>query len=127
MSLELKDLGLTFGSQFTPQVLTDLYSNYMEKIEMKPNKTLIDEELLRLPRVLSNTYHLWKSGANMLESLNKPTFYRHRKQLLEFGVDIKIPPVDVDVPNNVIPMMRVIEAAPVNNPKWAYDQGLIAV
>lgn len=127
MALELKDLGIKFGSQLTPSVLTGLYNDYLEKIEMKPNKLLIEEELQNLPRSVARTYDQWKQGVDIKASLPDRTYYRHRRSLMEIGVDISIPPLQVDVPNNVIPMMRVIEANPVQNPQWAYDKGLIAV
>ncbi len=28
--------------------------------------------------------------------------------------------------NNIVPLMRIIEAIPVINPVWAYERGLIA-
>ncbi len=38
--------------------------------------------------IVQSTYLLWKQGANIKEMLPKPTFYRHRKELLSFGIDI---------------------------------------
>ncbi|PHR16508.1 MAG: hypothetical protein COA38_21775 [Fluviicola sp.] len=127
MSLELSDLGLTLGKQFTPQKLSDLFNHYLGLIEMKPNVTLVDEQLLRLPRTVQGSYQLWRSGTNLKETLPRNTFYRHRKVLATYGVDISFPPVDGGIPNNVVPMMRVLEAKPVTNPQWAYDNKLIAV
>jgi len=127
MSLELKDLDLTLGKHLTPQKLSDLYNHYLGYIEMKPNVTLIDEELNKLPRTVQGTYQNWRSGANLKELLPRNTFYRHRNILLEHGVDISFPPVDGGIPNNVIPLMRVLEAKPVINPDWAYQNNLIAL
>jgi II/X family phage/plasmid replication protein len=127
MSLELSDLGLTLGKQFTPQKLSDLFNHYLGQVEMKPNVTLVDEQLSKLPRVAQGTYQLWRSGVNLKDTLPQNTFYRHRRILAEHGVDISFPPVDGGIPNNVVPMMRVLEAKPVTNPTWAYDNNLIAI
>ena len=53
-------------------------------------------------------------------------FYRYRKQLKEYDIDISILR-DVDKePSNVIPLIRVLEAVPAGIPDWAYEQGLVA-
>lgn len=126
MSLELKDLGLIQGKHFTKDKLIELYNSYMGKIEMKNNATLVDEQLIKLPRTLQATYQLWRQGADLKQILSVPTYYRHKNKLLEQGIDIIFPPAKKDAPNNVIPLMRVIEAVPVVTPQWAYERGLIA-
>jgi II/X family phage/plasmid replication protein len=127
MSLELKDLGITHGRHLSPDVLTGLYCKYLEKVQMKPNKTLLSSDLQKMPASLANTYRSWKEGTDIQSTLKPSTYYRHRSKLIEYGVDISIPPISVDIPNNVVPMLRVIEAKPVENPQWAYEKGLIAV
>jgi II/X family phage/plasmid replication protein len=99
----------------------------MEKVEMKPNKLLVDEEIDNLSGKVQNTYQKWKQGKNIKKDLPRNTFYRHRSELLKVGVDISIPPLEVDKPNNVVPMLRPLEAKPVEVPQWAYEHGLVAV
>lgn len=127
MALELKDLGITHGRHLSPDVLHGLYADYMGRVQMKPNKTLLPSDLQKLPSTVANTYRLWKEGFDVQSDLKSTTYYRHRSKLLDLGVDISIPPIDIDIPNNVVPMLRVIEAKPVENPHWAYEKGLIAV
>ena len=126
MSLELKDNCLTHGKHLTQSKLQTLFYEYLGRINMKNQATLIDEQLLKLPRILQSTYQLWRQGASMKDMLSKPTFYRHRKQLLEHGIDITFPPTNPEKQNNVVPLMRVIEATPVSIPAWAFDAGLVA-
>lgn len=64
-------------------------------------------------------------NACLKDILPQNTFYRHRRILLGFKVDIAVPPIDVES-SNVIPMWRVIEAIPVGTPQWAYEQNLVA-
>jgi len=124
-SKELEKLNLTHGHQFTPAVIGQLFNYYLGKIDMTTQATLLDDDLLKLPNSLRGTYQLWLQGVDIKNMLSKPTFYRHRKELLEKGIDIAVPPVDPKN-NNVIPLIRVIEAKPVENPRWAYEQNLIA-
>jgi II/X family phage/plasmid replication protein len=93
---------------------------------MKPNKLLVDDEIDKLSGKVQNTYRKWRAGKNIKKDLPQNTYYRHRRDLLNVGVDISIPPLEVDKPNNVVPMLRPLEAKPVENPQWAYEQGLIA-
>ena len=69
---------------------------------------------------------LWRQGADLRQLLSEPTYFRHRKKLLEYGVDISSMHLEPEH-NNVVPLMRIIEAVPVANPAWAYERGLIAV
>jgi len=126
MSQELKDSCLTHGYHLTKSKLISLFYEYLGRITMNNQATLIDEQLIKLPRILQSTYQLWRQGASLKDILSKPTFYRHRKQLLEQGIDITMPPTHPEKSNNVIPLMRVIEATPVDIPQWAFDRGLVA-
>lgn len=126
MSLELKDRGLTHGKHLDKHTLIKLFNEYLGRINMTNQATLLDEKLLKLPRTLQASYQLWRQGASLSQLLPQRTFYRHRKLLLEHGVDITFPPDHSNSKNNVIPLMRVIEAVPVSIPDWAYEKGLIA-
>jgi II/X family phage/plasmid replication protein len=124
-SKELEKYGITHGYHLTQQNIDHLFNSYLGKIDMTTQATLIDEQLLQMPRTVQGSYQLWRQGANLRELLAKPTFYRHRKLLLEYGVDIAVNHLAPEF-NNVVPMMRIIEAVPVAIPSWAYERGLIA-
>ncbi|SYL02365.1 oxidoreductase [Klebsiella pneumoniae] len=51
-------------------------------------------------------------------------FYRHRKELLSFGIDINFY-CESPYSNNVVPLVRTIEAKPAKIPSWVYEKGLI--
>ena len=114
---ELKKLGLDKGAAWGDNEPNDVFIDYMGRLEMSEQKQL-DELLLTLPSFLKSTYLTWKEGYDVKSILPKPTFYRHRKKLLEHGIDISIP--SGNKPNNVIPLMRVIEAVPADIPEWAH-------
>ena len=93
---------------------------------MSNNFKLSDKIVDSLPRKLRTYYKLWLHGEDLRLELSKPTYYRIRKQLKEYDIDISLLR-DVDKPSdNVIPLIRVLEAQPVGIPDWAYEQGLVA-
>lgn len=95
-------------------------------LDMSNNFKLSDELIDSLPRKLRTYYKLWLHGEDLREELSRPTYYRIRKELKEYGIDISLVR-DVNKPSdNVIPMIRVLEAEPVGIPDWAYEQGLVA-
>ncbi len=114
---ELKKLGLDNASDWGDNQPYEVYEKYMSKLEMTEQKQL-DELVLVLPPELRSTYLSWKEGYDVKSIMSKPTFYRHRKRLIEHGVDISIP--KTTKPNNVVPLMRIIEAVPAEIPDWAY-------
>lgn len=123
-SLELKDRDITHGKHMTEQRVTALFNDYIGRVDMSAQTTLIDQELFDLPRSVQATYQLWRQGACLRSILPKNTFYRHRNVLKQHGIDIHLPPTDPDR-SNVVPLLRLIEATPATIPDWAYEQNLV--
>jgi II/X family phage/plasmid replication protein len=124
LSMELKDQGITHGRDLSVDRVEGVFAHYMGRVEMSKQVTLIDKELMELPRTVAATYQLWRQGANLRTLMTKPSFYRHRAVLKHRGIDINLPPADPDT-SNVVPMLRVIEAKPVPIPAWAYEKRLV--
>jgi len=123
---ELQDrYAVTHGYHLTPTKIQLLFNDYLGKIDMTTQATLIDEQLFSMPRTVLGTYQLWRQGADVRGLLSDSTFKRHRKVLKEYGIDINASPLAPEH-NNVVPLFRIIEAVPVVYPQWAYDRGLIA-
>jgi len=114
---ELKKLGLDNGMAWGDNEPCGVFIDYMSRLEMSEQKQL-DDLVLKLSNAFRSTYLTWKEGYDVKSLLPKNTFYRHRRLLLEYGVDISIP--SGNKPNNVIPLMRIIEAVPAQIPDWAY-------
>ena len=108
---ELQKHGITHGYHLNPTTLDELFTAYLGKIDMATQATLIDEQLMKLPRAVFGTYQLWRQGAHLRELLTEPTYYRHRKILLGHGVDLNATCLTPEH-NNVVPLMRIIEAVP---------------
>ena len=89
--------------------------------EQKP----IDDITLKLPRHLGLTYLMWKDGYCVKTRMPKNTFYRHRRELLEFGIDISLLNPKEEMNDNVVPLRRVIEMRPCGIPEWAFGTDLL--
>jgi len=84
-----------------------------------------DTVLLSLPTHLRSSYALWEAGHDLRQVLAPTTFKRHRKMLRDYGIDISI--VQDEKPKeNIIPMIKYLEIAPMGIPSWAYEKGLVA-
>lgn len=122
--LELKKRQLHIASNWDVDTAEGLLLEYISKLEMSDVYMLKDDVLDSLPSRLRLAYQAWLNGDDLKAVLPRPTFYRYRKQILEYGVDIssKSPKEK----SNVIPLIRVLEAKPVGIPDWAYERNLVA-
>ena len=103
-----------------------LLLTHVRGLEMSNQFMLSDDILDTLPRKLRTYYRDWLHGYDLRQDLSRPTFYRIRKQLKEYDIDIALVR-DVEKPlNNVVPLIKVLEAEPVGIPDWAYEKGLVA-
>jgi II/X family phage/plasmid replication protein len=76
------------------------------------------DELENLPAALRVIYAAWKAGTDLRRTLPRSTFYKRRKQLLEYGIDLAALQPKKDG-SNVVPLKVVIHAQPVSVPAWA--------
>ena len=103
-----------------------LLLTHVRGLDMSNNFKLDDEVLNALPTKLRAYYKLWLMGEDLRVELPKRTYYRIRKQLKEYDIDIALVR-DIEKPvDNVVPLIRVLEAEPVGIPDWAYEQNLVA-
>lgn len=121
---EIDELELKRACDLAPRI-DGLYEDYVSRIIMNGQQKLSPAQIMKLPARLRSTYALWKDGHFMIDMLSRASYYRHRKELLEFGVDISMP-CDADTEaSNVVPLIRVLEAKPKTLPTWAHDLDLI--
>ena len=71
------------------------------------------DDLDELPRHLRATARDYLAGMDCRQTLSRPTFYRHRNELLAFGLDIAIRNV-----SPFVPRVRVVELARAEVPSW---------
>lgn len=102
-----------------------LLLDHIGRLEMSNNFNLNDDILNGLPSALKMAYRAWVHGDDLRTMLPKNTFYRYRRKLKEYDIDIALVR-DVDKPaDNVVPLIKVLEAQPVGIPYWAFEQDLV--
>lgn len=116
---ELTKLGLNIGSSWLNIDMWALYKNYMGRVEMASQKVR-DDLVFQLKDHVRATYLLWKDGHDLRMVLPHRKFYRHKKELLEHGIDISVPVPKDNHLDNVIPLRRVLTLRPAGVPDWAY-------
>ena len=123
-SNELRETGLHVAANWNTMETLDLFADYSERIDMAPQKPIEDisklfEEIK--PKSAVSTYQLWKDGHDVRQLVTRPTFYRHRSALLEYGIDISMPPPLQDQStSNVIPFCKTLELKPAEMPHWVH-------
>lgn len=121
----LRDTGLYRVSKWTQDTGKELLlSCIKDDLKISDNMTLPDDVLKSIPARLKGFYALWATGQDLRQSMSRSSFYRYRSQLLEYGIDISL--IQAEQRNNVIPLVRYLEAVPAEIPQWAYEKGLVA-
>lgn len=125
-SMFLRKTPLQHVSHWTPETARMLlHSVVLDNLEISDNMAINDEILAALPTRLKGIYALWVNGDDMRAHMSKTAFYRWRKALLPYGVDIAMVQEDASK-TNVVPLIRYLEAMPATIPAWAYELGLVA-
>ena len=125
-SKSLREWHINMPCVWSPDMPKMLLVEHVRKLEMSNNFKLSDDVLNNLPTRMKLAYLGWLSGEDLRQILPKNTFYRYRRKLKEYDIDIALVR-DLDKPvDNVIPLIRVLEAEPVGIPDWAIEQGLVA-
>ena len=99
-----------------------IFNSHLGKLQLSGQMTLADDALKGLPTRLRAFYLAWKAGDDLSAALPKSSFYRYRRALLPYGIDIAVKVADPLA--NVIPLVRTIEATPVDVPTWAMGTDL---
>ena len=112
-SKELQTKGVKFLRDWTQETSYWLHREWIAKMEISANVEINSEQMKALPKKLMAVYKLWEQGNDLMELYSRSAFYRHRRQLLEYDIDIAVrrePRDDVQI----IPVLRVVEAKPVH-------------
>ena len=127
LSTQLKDWMLHLGCNWDADTATMLINDqFISKLQLSANMPIENEVIESLPKNLRLTYTAWINGEDLRQVLSRPTFYRSRTRLMEYGIDISIVKDIEKEQSNVVPMIRYLEAVPMGIPDWAYQKGLVA-
>jgi len=117
-SKELKRRGLEWASAWDENTAKVLHQDFLSRIKMTDNFKLAPEILEGLPGRLRGVYALWEEGNDLRQVYPPRTYYRYRAELLKHNVDIAVLQ-DKKPENNVVPLVRILEAIPASIPEWA--------
>jgi hypothetical protein len=117
---ELSDLGWScfdaFVEAWNMKKVHQLFSDY-EKIldvgKVQNDSDFIDSLPVRL-RVVALAF---LAGRNVRDAMSRTTFYRYRKQFLEYGIDLAD-----ERPAQINTVVRYIEIVPLAAPDWYWDK-----
>ena len=127
LSTQLKDWYLHLGCNWDADTATMLINDqFISKLQLSANMPIENEVIQSLPKNLRLTYTAWVNGEDLRQVLSRPTFYRYRTRLMEYGIDISIVKDIEKEQSNVVPMIRYLEAVPMGIPDWAYQKNLVA-
>lgn len=107
---ELKRQNIDRLRKWTSQTPLEVHKEWIDKLEISRLTYLPEAVASNLPTGIATTYFAYRNGADLRSIMSRPTFYRHRKQLLEYGIDIAVPVEADEQPNKVIPVLTVLEA-----------------
>ena len=125
-SKALREWQLNMPCNWTLETPKMLLLKHVRSLDMSNNFRLSNEMTRSLPTGLRLAYLAWLNGEDLRAILPKNTFYRYRRKLKDYDIDIALIR-DIDKPaDNVIPLIRVLEAEPIGIPDWAYEQNLVA-
>lgn len=122
--MELKRRGLRWCFDWSDTTGAELLNGTVQGLNMSDQLTLPTTALENLPPRLVAVYHLWKEGHDIRAMYPERTFYRYRNQLLPFKIDLANLQPREDR-SNVVPLIRVLEAVPMEPPAWAYNTPLL--
>lgn len=120
-SNELRLLNLHTLASFAKMDIYELFDNYWARVAMADQLELEVDLIHTLKGAVRNTYSSWLLGLDCRSIMSRTTFYRHRQELLKYGIDITI----AKEQSNVIPMIRTIVLEPLGIPDWATGTELL--
>lgn len=122
---EMRENGLYLLANWENVDPETIFDDYYGRLTMSDQLELKLLDLDGLPSSVRATYQLWFDGHDVRSMLSRPTFYRHRNQLLEHSIDISMPSNKVQPDrSNVVPLVRTITLSPAVVPDWAYGTDL---
>lgn len=119
-SMDLKRRGINYAYNWNEDTGMQILNTIIEGLSMSDHLTLPFDIAEKMPVNHLAVYNLWRAGHDLRTLYSKPTFYRHRKTMLQYGIDIAVVQRPSEQRENVVPLIRVLEAKPMEPPAWAH-------
>lgn len=125
LSMHLKKLGLQKLWAWNENTASTVHQMMLQNLQIS-DATMLDSDIIdSLPTRYKLMYQSWKDGHDLRTILPRNTFYRYRRALLGYGVDIAIKQDRHEAASsNVVPIRVVLVGKPATVPEWAYNTPL---
>ena len=124
LSQELKRRGLSRASEWSREICAEIHRERIGRLEMPEKLRLTKTEFMELPPRLIGVVKAWEAGTDLRAHYPKSSFYRYRRDLRKYGIDISSPP---KTETNVVPLVSYLTAEhQAEVPEWAVGTSLIA-
>ncbi|MGE6463795.1 phage/plasmid replication protein, II/X family [Pseudoalteromonas tetraodonis] len=121
---ELSKIGLCTGKPWITLDVWPLFKDYFGRLTMT-EQSIRPDDLFDIPKFAKSSYLMWSKGIDVREVHSIRKYYKDRKALLEFGIDISVPKPSIDENLNVINLKKTLELKPAGVPDWAYGTKLM--
>lgn len=112
---ELSDRKLAHSLVWTKETGPGELARALEGVEMPRQVELGGLAVEGLPTWLRVTYQLWANSFRVEELVSRSTFYRHRKELLAYGIDIREAPAGKEFQSLPIGNVVALNPEPVKS------------
>jgi II/X family phage/plasmid replication protein len=128
-SKELAERGLRSACAWSSDTADRLLDERLGKIELNDALRLAEDVVQQLPLKLALIYHAWRAGTDFKAIYTRPTFYRYRRQLLAYDIDIaEVRPHEVIAESQYLmgrPLKSFLVGPGVSPPDWAKGTELL--
>jgi len=124
LSMHLKKLHLEKLWAWGDNMASTVHQMMLQNLNIADANMLDTTVIDGLPTRLKGVYQLWLDGYDLRTMYPKNTFYRYRRSLMGYGVDISIKQDRATESSNVVPIKVVLVGKPVSVPDWAINSPL---
>jgi II/X family phage/plasmid replication protein len=122
--------GYRLAGFWNEDLAASVLDSQLMALEVSDTMRLPDDVIAGLPPKLVPIYDAWRAGRDLRVLYSKPTFYRYRKQLLSFGIDIAhTQPRAVVAEAEYVagfPLRELLSSPGAAVPEWAMGTALLA-
>jgi II/X family phage/plasmid replication protein len=124
LAMHLKKLNLEMLWAWGDNTASMVHQMMLQNLNIADANMLDTTVIDGLPTRLKGVYQLWLDGYDLRTMYPKNTFYRYRRALMGYGVDISIKQDRSTESSNVVPIKVVLVGKPVSVPDWAINSPL---
>lgn len=114
---QLEKLDLEVAAAWTTETAKKTLKKSLKTLDISDQYKITIQSLEGLPSRLKLAYKAWEDNNDLRSILPKNTFYRYRRELLKFGIDISVSKQNRN--GSFVPLKKVLEEDFIDIPDWA--------